>query len=330
MAKKIATWIIVPLMAAIFLLDIYNVALGESLVKNNRPPKADETKVLSDDRIHFLNTGCSDAILIESNGHFALIDSGEGDSNPRRKTAYKGYSAEVIGFLKKTAVSPEDGKVHLDFILGTHCHYDHIGAFEDIIRDEDIVIDKAYFKLYDERVATELESEGWQNEETYRAVIAALNDRNVPVISDIPSEEFQFGDFTLKFYNAQTPESLYGKGENSASICTLVTKGELSAFLAADVTSESGLEELLMPQLPEVTLLKPGHHGYFGSSSYDFIKKLNPKMAVLTNYDGRVYPNVKWNLIVRMKLPVYSTVTYNGITASFTDSGEIKLTSDIM
>lgn len=55
-----------------------------------------------DDRIHFLNTANSDAILIESNGRFALIDAGEGNNNPRRKTAYKGYEDEVRAYIKRS------------------------------------------------------------------------------------------------------------------------------------------------------------------------------------------------------------------------------------
>lgn len=37
----------------------------------------------SGDKIHFLNVGSSDAILLESNGKFAMIDAGEDTDNPR-------------------------------------------------------------------------------------------------------------------------------------------------------------------------------------------------------------------------------------------------------
>ena len=82
--KKIATWIIVPLMLFIFLWDIFTVILGN--INDKRVTVTPETFDGSyTDRIHFLNTGNSDAILIESAGHFALIDAGEGSHNPRRK-----------------------------------------------------------------------------------------------------------------------------------------------------------------------------------------------------------------------------------------------------
>ena len=89
-AKKIATWIIVPLMAAIFILDIATVVIGNSYAKKYYPVKESYKHEFGDDRVHFINTANSDSILLESNGSFALIDAGEGNNNPRRKTSYKG------------------------------------------------------------------------------------------------------------------------------------------------------------------------------------------------------------------------------------------------
>ena len=89
LARVIATWIVTSVMLSVFILDIIVVALGNKYV--NEIPIAYETFDYKggDDRIHFLNTANSDSILIESNGMFALVDAGEGDNNPRRKTEYK-------------------------------------------------------------------------------------------------------------------------------------------------------------------------------------------------------------------------------------------------
>ena len=81
-AKKIATWIIVPLMAAIFILDIITVVLSNKYARAFYPEDETFTYQYGDDRIHFLNTANSDAIIIESNGKFAMIDAGEGNNNP--------------------------------------------------------------------------------------------------------------------------------------------------------------------------------------------------------------------------------------------------------
>ncbi|MBR4765814.1 MAG: hypothetical protein IK085_03505, partial [Clostridia bacterium] len=280
-----------------------------------------------DDRIHFLNTANSDAILIESNGKFALIDSGEGDSNPRRKTEYKGFEKETVDYILKTC-SDENGVAHLSFILGTHCHYDHIGSFHAIIINENIKIDKAYFKDCDEKMFSKYDFK-WGLTETYNQIMDDLESRNVPVIHNLPDKPFEFGDFTIQFYNTVNSQALAGKGENSESVGVKVSKGKKSAFLAADITGPSGVEDLVIDKIGDVDLLKIGHHGYYGSSSMKFLKALKPEIAIVTNYLGKVYPNVKWNLVMVAKCPFFATYDNNGIIAAFTDSDEIKLTNQI-
>ncbi|MEE1010716.1 MAG: hypothetical protein U0L11_01640, partial [Acutalibacteraceae bacterium] len=144
-AKKIITWIIVPLMMAIFVLDIATVIIGNKYCQRYSVTNEKFDYQSGDDRIHFLNTANSDSILLESNGMFALIDAGEGNSNPRRKTEYKGYEQEVIDYIKKVC-KKENGEIYLDFILGTHSHYDHTGSYHSLISDTQIGIGKAYFK----------------------------------------------------------------------------------------------------------------------------------------------------------------------------------------
>ncbi len=326
-AKKIATWIIVPLMAAIFILDIATVVIGNSYCRRYTFSKENFDYSFGDDRIHFLNTANSDSILLESNGKFALIDAGEGDDNPRRKTEYKGYESEVVEYVKK--VCRTDGGIYLDFVLGTHCHYDHIGSFETLISDPDISIGRAYFKVFNPEIAKDYEVERWEIGKTYDEIINALNVKSVPVVSNLSDEPFEFGDFTLQFYNTVTPEHLAGKGENASSVGVKVTKGGKTAFLAADITKSTGLEDLLADKIGDVDILKIGHHGYFGSSSVKFLEKLSPEVAIVTNQLGKVYPNVKWNLTMKAKVPFYATYENNGIIATFTDDGELVFTNDL-
>lgn len=326
--KKIATWIIVPLMAAIFILDIATVAIGNKYCRNFEVLQESFDYKNGDDRIHFLNTANSDAILLESNGRFALVDAGEGNDNPRRKTEYKGYEAEVVDYIKKVATD-ENGFVNLDFVLATHYHYDHIGSFSAVINDSKIKINKAYFKNFKPEIAKEYEVERWKIGETYSEIISDLNKLGVEIISTLPSDEFEFGDFKVQFYNVSTAESFKGKGENASSVGVKVVKGNKSAFLAADITKSTGLEELIAPLIGDVDLLKIGHHGYFGSSSKEFLCQLKPEIAIVTNMLGKVYPNVKWNLTMSAKVPFYATYDNNGIIASFTDDSEIILSNNI-
>lgn len=325
--KKIATWIIVPLMAAIFVFDIVSVVLGNVYTSRVSvvPEAFDGTYA---DRIHFLNTANSDAILLESDGHFALIDSGEGSENPRRKGNYHGFEKTVIDYIKKVTAGA-DGKAHLDFILGTHCHYDHIGCFHAILQDADILVDKAYFKPYDPAVGKEYEGKGWDIGDIYAQILEDLSVRNIPLCQTLPDKPFAFGNFTLQFYNTVTPQALYGEGENAASVGVKVTKGEHAAFLASDITRTTGLSQLLADKIGKVDVLKIGHHGYYGSGSFAWLRNLDPDIAVVTNKLGKIYPNEKWMLILYAKLPIFGTAENDGVIVSFPDAGAPVVTNHI-
>ena len=163
------------------------------------------------------------------------------------------------------------------------------------------------------------------NKITYNQIIIALTVRNIDIFSEIP-EVIYLGDFRLDLYNTVTPKELAGKGENAASIGVKVTKGQRTAFLAADMTKSCGLEQIYGDVIGDIDILKAGHHGYYGSSSRSFLKKLTPEIIIVTNQLGKVYPNVKWNFTMVAKAPFYSTYDRNGIIATFTDSDEIILT----
>lgn len=329
LARVIATWLVTGIMLSVFILDIITIVLDNRYVSEIVITDETFSYEFGDDRIHFLDTANSDCILLESNGHFALVDSGEGNENPRRKTEYKGYRDEVIGYIKKVA-SDKNGKVNLDFIVATHMHYDHAGNFTEIINHPDFKIGYAYIKSYDTASVTELEKDGWGNEQMYYDIINALNNKSVPIISHVPDDDFTFGDFTLKFFNTVTPEEVKGNGENANSLGLKVIKGKKSAFLAADFTDGTGLEDIFADSIGDIDLLKIGHHGYYGSSSADFLRVLKPETAICTNQIGKIYPNVKWNLTMVAKVPVFSTAHRNGIIATFTDNNEIILTQNIM
>ena len=328
LARVIATWVVTGIMVSVFLLDIVTVILANKYASQiplaSGKPERSETA----DRIHFLNTANSDCIILESNGHFAMIDSGEGDNNPRKKTEYEGYTDEVLTYLRENA-SSEDGKIHLDFILATHMHYDHAGSFEAIIKSDEVVIDKAYIREYTDANFSDTEKDSWGNQKLYTAILDALNSKEIPVIHDLPAEEFTFGDFTLRMINAVVPDEIKVGGDNDNSIGVVISKGADKAFLAADFTNSSGLENYYADDIGDVDLLKIGHHGYFGSSSADFLRTLKPEIAICTNYIGKIYPNVKWNLTMVARAPIFSTVHRNGILAEFTGEG-IKLQENIM
>ena len=275
----------------------------------------------SADRIYFLNTGGSDAILIESDGKFALVDAAEDSDNPRNFDAliFTGYEDYVVDFVKKIA-GDANGSVELEFVLGTHAHSDHIGGFDTLILDEDITVKTAYLREYDEDRISEYEIESWDNKEVYEQMLDACAKRGVPVVSDIPAEPFTFGSFTMQFINTEINPVEGRVGENENAVGLLIEKNGTKAFLSADINNYDGDEDRIAPEIGKVDLLKVGHHGHEGSTTENFINTLSPDIAVLTR--GNATPSAEpLKNLNRVNAAIYATGKYGEIIAEFTENG---------
>lgn len=282
------------------------------------------------DRIHFLSTGSSDAILLESGGRFALIDSGEDTDNPRGFAALDlpGYEDRVLAYLKTNAAG-EDGTVHLDFVLGTHSHSDHIGGFDTIIADPDVQIDRAYLKVYDASKIKDKEVEQWDNQEVYDQMVGALQAKNVPIVSEMDNTPFTLGNFTITLFNTDDPETSAKVGENDQSLGILVEKNGTRVFLAGDLDNYSGDESRLAPEIGKVDLLKVGHHSYVMSSTEKFIKTLSPETCVVTNDYENMHRITLYYINFLCHPTFLITGHENGIIADIGDGGHIDYYNQI-
>lgn len=281
-------------------------------------------------RIHFLSTASSDAILLESNGRFALIDAAEDSDNPRGFPAldFKGYEDRVLAYLKENAAD-KSGKVYLDFVLGTHSHSDHIGGFDTIIADADIEIGRAYLKKYDASKIRRFEVEEWDNQEVYDQMISALDKRHIPVISHMDGAPFMLGDFKITLFNTEDPAGETDIGENDNSLGVLVERSGARVFLAGDIDNKSGDEDRLAPQIGEVDILKVGHHSYAHSTSENWLKTLKPKVCIVTNDYRRTDKNTLEKIINTVSSPILLTGEENGIIIQITDNGSIEYFNNI-
>ena len=287
-------------------------------------PAAPQAAEAGRDCIHFLPTGTSDAILLESDGHFAMVDAGEDTDNPRGFPGLElpGFEQEVLAYLKAHAAD-ENGKVHLDFVLGTHSHSDHIGGFDTIVSDPDVTVDKAYLKKYDASKIRESEIVEWDNQEVYDQMVQALNARGVPIVSELSDAPFAFGNLTLTLFNTKDPANENKVGENDQSIGLLIEKNGTRVFLTGDLDDHTGDESRLAPLIGRVDLLKVGHHSYSGSSTAKFIRTLSPTACVITNN----FESMDRNTLARIEKicspAFYVTGKENGVLAVLGDGGEI-------
>ena len=269
------------------------------------------------DRIHYISVGHADSILIESNGHYGLIDAG-----------LPGTSNHIINYLRNVmncSGKSCDGK--LDFIVGTHSHDDHIGAMT-YIANEFANKNTVYFYRKYLYTTNEMFKPQWDNYGYYTRTINAMKKKNV-CLEEITNKmpDFTFGDFNIKLLNTEpftfneakclkvtkTTENgyvkfegsvinasskeictsnggkLYADAENKNSIIELITYKNSKTLLASDMEvpdekrliSNSSTKNLLS----NVNVLKFGHHASKNTTHVEFLKVLKPKVGIVSSDD---------------------------------------------
>ena len=114
--RHIRILIICLLTAIALLLGGCSSALSQSSGPPGSQALAASGSEGQDLRVHFIDVGQGDSILVQSEGHFMLIDAGENNQ-----------ADTVIRYLQQAGVT------ELDYVIGTHPHSDHIGGLDKVI-----------------------------------------------------------------------------------------------------------------------------------------------------------------------------------------------------
>lgn len=244
------------------------------------------------DAVYFLDCGQGDSALIESNGRFALIDTGDG-------------KIDLSKDLK------DHGVKKLDAVILTHWDNDHYGGYKDIadkIQILNLVTDSSPNNEKDEKLANEIlnlsESNGTENH------IA------------IPGMEIDIGEIkiTVVFHDEDAEE------DNNRSIVT-IAECHGSKFLFTGDAESSAEEKMLNEKIKlECDVLKVGHHGSKYSSSKKFLEKVNPKYAVISCGKDNKYGHPHSESVYRLKnkgVTVFRTDERGEITFDMTN-GELS------
>ena len=237
-------------------------------------PKANKTNGI----IHFINCGRADSILVEQNGRYGLIDASRPYSGATDVVESAGKGAEkspdrsaqaVVNYLNHLGIT------HLDFILSTHAHSDHIGGMPQIAYH---FVDKNTKFLYKKYRKNKQDAEVFFN-----AAYNSMKKKGAQLIDLIEKKlEFDFGDMHFELINTNIHKKEEKNGENQNSIGAIVTYKNKRIFLAADLEVEDDL--IYKDQIGKVDMLKLSHHGT-GSSSFEFLNTTRPNYTVITNYE---------------------------------------------
>lgn len=246
-------------------------------------------------RIHVLSFCYSDAILLESNGRFGLVDAAEDSdypdgSDPRYPaerpgiTHGAGVEQQLIAYLKKVGVTEDN----LDFFIGTHPHSDHIGGADTVIetfkpkhvytpeyKDEYIQGGKRPDPSDSKALAAwKSHPRLWDNLYVYDQLVSAAEATGSELIQSLTPEtaRFKLGAMDIEIVNYDGEYKTKPTADaNDFCWGVKVEAFGKRAFLAGDINNYNGDEDALAKTLGHVDLLKIGHHGGPGSNSASYI-----------------------------------------------------------
>lgn len=199
--------------------------------------------------MHTLNIGRGDSILIESNGHYMLVDAGTSKAAPK-----------ILEYLEKFDI-PEN---KIDYIVSTHPDGDHVGSFTHI------------FEKYD--IGQIFYSPCPKASNSYNDFIASVKEEGSPFRTPIENETWQLGDALVEVVYDGSQGSTY----NECSIVLKVTCDDKSILLTGDLPSTMETSLIQQGYNFKADILKIGHHGAAASSCASFLDAVNAQYAVIS------------------------------------------------
>ncbi len=212
---------------------------------------ADRPATRADLEVHYIDVGQGDSILVASQGQIMLIDSGERDD-----------SNAVETYLIRHGIH------HIDRLIATHPHSDHIGEMAEIIYTFDV----------DEFMMPRIPDAYVPTTKCYEDMLNAINVRDVDVM---PPEDisFELGCCQVDVYTSDIKDS---ENLNNYSLIVKVKHGNNSFLFTGDCENEEEMSLLKKGVDLRAKVLKAGHHGSSTSSSADFLDAVDPAYAVIS------------------------------------------------
>lgn len=240
--------------------------------------------------VTFLDVGQADAALLRCGDHWMLIDGGGRESSQKIYTVLK-----------------ERGITHLDLVIASHPHEDHIGGLSAAFQVADAQLTLCPVDSYD--------SKSFENLKRY------AQEKSSGITVPAPGDVYALGDAVAEIIGVNT-----GPTENSQSIVVKITYGSVSFLFPGDLEAEYAQPDWDL----SATVLKVSHHGSYTGVSRDFLARVSPKYAVLSlgadNPYGMPHKSAL-DLLEKHCQRVYRTDLQGDITIT-TDGASVRVTTE--
>jgi competence protein ComEC len=287
--------------------------------KKPPPPSGQEL------RVHFLDVGQGDAILIVSpEGKVVLVDAGD-----------TGKGKVVLEAMKRYNLS------QIDLLIATHAHADHIGGADEVIkatkvlrvldssvpppaRETDEADNKKVAATSNRSRRSRASGTELPTTKAYRDLLDTIQQSGAQYIKAEPGQTYDIGGNAIITVLAPiqplfTRDQVRSGGNepNANSIVARLDYGEFSMLLTGD--AEKQTEERMLSKDANVAakVLKVGHHGSKYATSEEFIKRVNPEIAIISNGEFNRYGHPSQAVLDRLKaadVRVYRTDLQGEIT----------------
>ncbi|MFA6272426.1 MAG: ComEC/Rec2 family competence protein [Patescibacteria group bacterium] len=243
MIKKIS--LITLSIGVVLFLAIYTTAKNDSALK-----------------IHFLDVGQGDAILIRTPEHQdILIDGGPGN-----------LVVDEIG--KYLLFYDRD----IEIMILTHAHSDHVSGLVEVLKRYEV--DQVLFSGNVDHDAPD-----------YLAWLGIIEQKSIPLIVATCCKTYQLGNqvelqilYPFEDYSGKELEDL-----NESSLVSRLVYKDRKFLFTGDAPLEVE-EKIIEKDLPiESDVLKVGHHGSKYSSGELFLDAVNPDYAVIQSGEGNSF-----------------------------------------
>ena len=283
----------------ITLLLVAVVSLGIWFFEQNG--SANEPKTYSTEfTMTVLALDKADCIILQSGESVVLVDGGETSD-----------AGDVVGFLLAQKI------YHIDVMIASHPHSDHIGGLDDVLNEDLISVDAL--------LAPDIPEDEVGNSTVVRNFNQAVIDSGVQKLSCEPGDIYDInGDIKL---TVLSPIGDDHDGLNAWSAVVRADCGDISVLLTGDTTvaeEKKMLENPRIAALLDCDILKVAHHGGTTSSSMDFLRAVSPEIALITARDDADEDYLMEKVVARLDelgTKVYDTRHNGRIVCTQSDGG---------
>ena len=244
--------------------------------------------------VTFLDVGQGQSIFIEGpRGSQVLVDGGPSPKDAARRLG------GIMGPLDRS----------LDVVVLTHPDEDHFRGLSEVVRRYD--------------VGLALEGPGETENPLYEEWRSAIEAEQVRKVEASAGHSFVLdGGVNVDVLNPSPSQSGLG-GNNNNSLVLMLTYGDISFLLTADIEAEAERRLVREGAFLDAEVLQVAHHGSRTSTTPGFLRQVSPVVAVISSGANNPYGHPHPDVVARVESSTGAGMIYN--TAQ---SGDIRFQTD--